>query len=201
MKYLLPLIAIAFFVASCQQQEEEKQEAPIERAQIVIEGYELEDIPGSDQKLAIKKTDAGKLIEQGFFLDGKKTGTWVMYENGKYEFPRKIITYTNNVYSGPYFEFDNHQGYISLKANYKNNKLHGDYATYKIRRPLLKGHYVDGKKDGEFIDYDYRTGKIQKLETYKNNMLHGPVIFYNDKEEITAEYIYENGEKVEGGMK
>lgn len=198
MKYLLSFAMMCLMLVSCQ--EPAPKEAPIERTKIVVEGYELEDVPGTNQQIGVKKTDQGDVVEQGFFEDGKRTGTWVMYENGKYDFPRKIITFTNNVYSGPYFEFDNHQGYISLKANYKNNKLHGDYAKFKIRRPLMEGHYVDGKKHGKFIDYDLRTGKLKKVETYQNDALHGPVIFYNDKEEVTAEYMYENGKKVSGGM-
>lgn len=164
-----------------------------------LTGYKLEPIEGSNAKQAVKRDGEGKIIEEGTIVNGKMWGTWLYYE-GISKFPRKIVTYVDGIYNGPYFELGEN-GQIQVKAIYKNNKLNGEWGKYSFSRPLEEGTYVEGKLDGVFKEYNLRDGKIIKETNYSDGVLNGPMRFYNEKEEVTVEYIYKNGEKIGGGMK
>ncbi|HKK78128.1 MAG TPA: toxin-antitoxin system YwqK family antitoxin [Phaeodactylibacter sp.] len=161
--------------------------------------YELESVPGADYQLAFRYNEKGRLVEEGRMRDGQKVGTWITYHSGG-DFPAKMVTFANGNYHGPYFEF-NDRGQINLKAHYRNNLLHGDWASYRFGRPLKKAHYKDGALDGLYSEYDMKSGKIQKEIHYKDGKQHGTFRFYDLSGNVIAEYEYKNGEKISGGMK
>ena len=161
--------------------------------------YELERVPGADYQMAFRYDKEGELAEEGLMLDGQKVGTWVAYHPGG-DFPAKMVTYVNGNYHGPYFEY-NERGQVKLKAHYRNNLLDGDWASYRFGRPIKKAHYKNGELDGLYLEYDMKSGKLQKEISYKAGQQHGIFRFYDLSGNIIAEYEYENGEKVSGGMK
>lgn len=161
--------------------------------------YKLEAIEGGQAQRAVKYDGSGKLVEEGIVMNGRRNGAWISYE-GVSNFPTQIATYVDDVLNGPYFELGQN-GQIQIKAIYKNNKLHGDWGRYTFSRPLIEATYNEGQLDGAYKEYNLRDGKMIKETHYKNGVLHGPMRFYNEKEEITVEYVYKDGERVSGGMK
>lgn len=160
--------------------------------------YVLESISGSALQKATLKDEAGNIIETGYFKDGVKTGTWINYAAGK-PFPQKIISYVEGQYHGAYLEL-NERGQIELNANYKNNKLDGYWGTYRFGRPTAEAEYKNGELDGVRKEYFNRDGKLQKEIHYKNGVQDGPFKVYNEEGDVLMEYVYENGEKVSGGI-
>jgi len=72
-----------------------------------------------------KYDERGALIETGTYKDGKKTGEWIKY----------------STYIG--------KRTISLKENYKDDKLHGSAIYYaKSDRVMSKGSYLEDEKHG-----------------------------------------------------
>ncbi|NBC08007.1 MAG: hypothetical protein GVY26_12510 [Bacteroidetes bacterium] len=161
--------------------------------------YELESVANADYQLAFRYNEKGALAEEGRMRDGQKVGTWITYHPDG-DFPAKMVTYADGNYHGPYFEF-NDRGQIKLKAHYRNNLLHGDWASYRFGRPLKKAHYKNGELDGLYLEYDMKSGKLQKEINYKEGQQHGTFRFYDLSGNVIAEYEYKNGEKISGGMK
>ncbi len=162
------------------------------------ENYEMTAIPGADEQRAVLYDAEGNLKEEGMMLNGKKTGTWIVYHPGG-EFPEKVISYAEGNYNGPYYEF-NERGQIKLRASYINNKLDGPWAAYSFGRPTKKAGYKNGELEGTYMEFDMRTGKLQKEVNYKAGKQHGTYRFYDPDGNVMVEYEYENGEKVGGGV-
>lgn len=193
MKNLL-LLFIALTVFSCESQPV----PPPEKATVDGEEYELTELAGMDVRHAVRRDPIGKIIEQGFIHDGLKQGTWTTYTTDSH-MPETVTSYVNGVLNGPYLEFDP-QGRVTLMANYRANQYHGPYAKYRIGRAEQTATYVDGQLDGIFAEFDFRNGKLKREVHYKMGEQHGPLRYYNEAGEITLEYLYENGERVAGGM-
>lgn len=166
---------------------------------VSTDGYELEPVAGTDLVSATKYEADGKLLEKGFFLNDQLEGTWSYYEHPTKEYPKRMANYHQGILQGPYLEFTE-QGNIILKAYYQNNQLHGPWGAYKFGRPLKTANYVHGILDGVYREYTNNTGKLQKEIQYKNGKEHGTYRFFNDDGEVTLEYVYENGEKISGGI-
>lgn len=162
-------------------------------------GYTLEEVAGANVSKATKlDPESNALLESGFLSNGVKDGTWIEYHTSN-GFPKKIASITNGIYNGSYMELSD-RGQIELMANYKNNKLHGAWGTYRFGRPTKTANYIDGEMEGVYREYNTRDGKVMKEINYKNGKQHGWHRFYNDKGEITVEYEYKDGEKISGGI-
>ncbi|MFN7118108.1 MAG: toxin-antitoxin system YwqK family antitoxin [Saprospiraceae bacterium] len=160
--------------------------------------YELETVPGSTWQKAIKRDAAGKVIESGFFENGQKVGSWLLYEDDLKRFPSKLFTYEAGKLNGVYMEY-NEGGQIVMLANYYNNVLHGYWGKYRFARVLEEANYKNGQLDGIYNVYSLKDGVLQTSAEYKNGVQDGFYRTYNPEGQITTEYIYKNGEKVRGG--
>ncbi|MBC6996699.1 hypothetical protein QWY85_02120 [Neolewinella lacunae] len=194
MRYLLPIL-LFLFLFRCQNAP-----APVAVETAVIDSleYVISPIPGTTTLRAEKRDPLGALVEAGFVLNGLKQGTWTTYDGGEAA-PRKIVSYVDGALNGPYLELDE-LGRIAVLANYKANVLHGSYGKYKIGRPELTASYIDGQLDGTMAEFDYRNNKIKQEATYRMGVLHGPFRYFNEEGKITLEYVYQNGERVSGGI-
>jgi antitoxin component YwqK of YwqJK toxin-antitoxin module len=197
MRYLI-LCLLAFHLFACQQESQPIVEA-VETATVDEKEFELFDIPGSTAKRAERRDPLGGLAEAGFVLDGKKHGTWTVF-NQDSEAPEKFMSYIDGALNGPYIEMDI-QGRYALIANYKANKLHGHYGKFRIGRAELTAYYVDGLLDGVMAEYDYRNQKIKQEVSYKMGLKDGYMRYYNDEGKVTLEYLYKDDERVSGGIK
>lgn len=153
----------------------------------------METIPGTSHQYAVKKDPNGTLLEEGTTdAKGLKTGTWVIYQ-GEGAYPAKITNYINGEYNGPYFEFDAF-GRMSLKASYKNNKLHGVVLKYLNGDLAQESNYKEGVLDGVYKEYS-RRGSLQKEINYKNGKLDGPFRYYDENGKVNLEYQYKDGKQ------
>jgi antitoxin component YwqK of YwqJK toxin-antitoxin module len=147
----------------------------------------------------IEKTDPNGLItERQQVTNGQNTGVFVEYYPEK-GLPKKVQTLDNGVPDGPYMEFNN-RGQIEKMANYKDNQLHGDYATYKFGRVIEKSSYKNGKLHGTYRSYFNNSDKLQKEAEYVDGIQHGVFKQFNEEGQVVLEYQYKNGEVVKGGM-
>ncbi len=162
-----------------------------------MKDFEIADIPGSNYKRATKKDENGHTIEEGFFLDGKKTGTWFnYYPDGRVVAIRSFI---DGKVDGTFITIDD-RGRILLQALYRDNFLNGMVTEYKNgSRRMKETFYKDGKKNGVQREY-FELGPPRKEVDYKDDVVDGKVKFFNDKSVLIAEYEYKNGQKVGGGV-
>ena len=160
--------------------------------------YEMEDIAGSDVQMAKRYSADGALLELGMMRNGKKTGTWTYYAADS-DFPVKVISFVDDVYTGPYLEFNN-RGQAELMATYKNNKLDGPWGKFRFGRPEMTANYKDGKLDGVRREYDFRNGNLLKESSFKADQLDGLVRDYDEEGRVMTEYMYRDGEKISGGV-
>jgi len=159
--------------------------------------FESEPIEGSSLQRVFRTDGDGKVLEEGFMENGSKEGTWITYYPEK-GFPKTIASFVGGMYNGPYIGF-NDRGNVDLRAAYKNNLLHGFWASYKFARETETREYKNGQLDGVVRKYNDRTGKLLEEVHYKDGKYDGPYRFFNDEGRITVEYIYKAGEKVSGG--
>lgn len=188
-------LAALFLLAGCQPQDQ-PAETVLEGED--LSGHEITDIEGTQTQRALKRDAEGRIIEEGMLQGGTKIGTWITY-HPEGNFPAKLIAYADGRYNGTYLEF-NQRGHLTLRATYKNNKLHGPWSTYSFGRIEKKANYEEGQLHGQYLEYGKRTGKLQKEINYKNGVEHGTYRFYDEEGEVMLEYEYRDGEKVEGGV-
>ena len=149
---------------------------------------------GNGFQYAEKRDAEGNLLSAGYLYNGKKSGTWTEYSNGRI---RKVESYINGLLNGPVLHI-NDRNDLTKVEHYRNGKLHGLVAEYKFSRPLYEIHYKDNQLHGKATYYFDNNGKVQKVLHYKEGKLHGDVDYYNDRGEHIMHYVYKNGEKVEG---
>lgn len=198
MRYLV-ILSFVITLFACGTKDN-SADASAEPAIVSSEGYQLEPVAGTDLMQAEKYDPDGKLLEKGFFLNNLPEGTWYYYEHvNSNEFPKRVANYHQGVLNGPYLELAGN-GTIVLQAYYLNNELTGHWGTYKFGRPLKTADYQNGILNGAYREYSPTTGKLTKEISYKNGKEDGPYRFYNDNGDVTVEYLYEDGEKVSGGI-
>ena len=176
------------------------QPAPPEPVRQTIDDKAYDTLPlsGSDVLLAERRDPIGTVIERGYVRAGRKHGTWTNYDS-ETKAPKSVVSYIDGVLNGPYLEFDDH-GRFALVANYRDGQLHGRYGKYRIGRAELNANYVNGQLDGSMAEYDYRNGKIKTEASYRMGKKHGPLRHYNEEGQIVLEYLYEDDERVSGGI-
>lgn len=163
-----------------------------------LTGYTLENVPGSSFKRALK-TEGELLLEEGYLLQGKKTGTWVTYHGDARNFPKIVANYADGLLEGPYMEFNNF-GQFELVAHYSANKLNGKATRYNLTRLSEEMYYKDGVLDGPYVQYYPNSDIKQRTSGFKNGKEHGTMRYFNDQGRITMEYEYKDGVKISGGM-
>jgi hypothetical protein len=104
------------------------------------------------------KENGNGLSAEGMYNESYKTGKWIYY---------------NPLSNG---------NTVLLIENYNSKgQLHGEYngKTCVVGCPLVKGHYVNDKKEGKF--YQYRSENVTQIEyiaNYKNGELEGDYLTY-----------------------
>jgi antitoxin component YwqK of YwqJK toxin-antitoxin module len=163
-------------------------------AALDLSGFEISDISGSDLKKAVRFGANGLLAEEGTVRNGKRFGTWVIYQENK-EVPRSIANYEDDKLSGTYMEF-NPQGQIELVCRYHDNQLNGRFARYRLGRKTEEGAYKDGQYEGTFRKYFKSMDVIQQESEYKAGKLDGITRYFGETGNLLLEYEYRNGEQI-----
>lgn len=161
-------------------------------------GYEKQELQNGLVRV-YRKDANGQISEEGYLVDGRKTGVWTTYTSDRIE---TVTSYVNGIKNGKQLEFDFRRQVIE-EATWVNNKLHGKTGSYKFGRPIVEAYYVDGQMHGPYRKY-FETGKdqgkINQYVDYVHGVIDGKVRYYNAAGEVTVEYNYKNGEKIGGGM-
>lgn len=194
MKHLTFAFLLLFGLVSCSNENGNLTQSN----SIDLSKFEKVDIPGTGYQRVLRKNAEGKVLEEGLVENGKRNGTWVIYHTDR-DVPRVIASFVNDLYNGPYFEF-NKQGQVDLQCAYVNNVLHGYFARYRIGRKTEEGNYKMGKLDGVYKKYYENRSIVQQENTYKDGQLHGKTRFFDEKGNVIVEYDYENGQKIKGGI-
>lgn len=164
-----------------------------------LEGYETEQVKGTNITKAVKRDASGNIIEEGYVSNGKRNGVWMTYYEGDNAGKIKTLAaYSDGILSGPYLEFSN-RGQIETEVNYANNMYNGRFATYKFGRMTKEVNYVDNELHGPTREFNNK-GDVQKEINYKDGKQHGLMRYYNEEGDVIVEYEYDNGKKIRGGM-
>jgi antitoxin component YwqK of YwqJK toxin-antitoxin module len=191
MRSLLILFISALAFVGC------KQEAALTGANFDTTGFESTSL--GDGVFLMTKTDPdGLVIEQGIVRDGMKNGMWVTFnEKGVVS---QVSSYVNGLETGVRMEFSKN-GQMEKKTTYVANQLDGAFGEYKFGKPIKEAEYKGGVRHGAYKEYFKNKGTLQKLVEFKNGKQDGKMQYYDDEGNVTLEYTYKNGEKVEGGLK
>jgi len=164
-----------------------------------LTGFTQVQLSGGGTK-AVKKNTAGKIIEEGILINGKKNGAWITYFEDKEEARIKsLANYVNDQPNGVFLTFSN-RGQIETQTSYVNGIYDGIYTKYRFGNVEETATYINGKMEGTFKQF-YNNNKIKLEAGYKNGKQHGIYKYYDEAGEVMMEYEYNNGEKVSGGIK
>jgi antitoxin component YwqK of YwqJK toxin-antitoxin module len=139
-----------------------------------------------------------QIIEEGYFLNGKKTGLWKhFYENGAI---KSEITYKNNIPFG-YAKFYFKNGNISEEGNWENYKWNGNYKYYYESGQLrYDWKFVNGVREST-QKYYFENGKLNFEGEWKNGGESGTIKEYNEDGTLKEERAYRNGQYDEDATK
>lgn len=166
-----------------------------------LTGYTVTEIPGSNMQKASKFAADGQLIEEGFLLNGNKTGAWVIYHSPTGRV-KSITSYVDGNMSGIFVDI-NDRGLITKQASYGNNVLNGRYFEYKASGTshiTRDANLVDNAYDGIYRNYFENTSKVREEIGFKAGKKHGAYKLFDTDGKQTLEYTYDMGEKVSGGV-
>ncbi len=163
-----------------------------------LSSFQVREIPGSGLQKAERFDENGRVMEEGILRNGKRNGTWITYNETK-EVPAKIVSFVDDVYHGPLLEY-NKFGQLELMCSYSNNLLDGQFVRYASSRKVESGYYKNGQLDGVYKKYFDRKDAVQQEVQYKDGKIHGTMKYFNEAGDVVMEYLYENGEKIRGGI-
>ena len=193
MEKILIFSCFLIFLAACGGQSSTESS----NAQTIdLSGFTVTDLPNGAQHV-VKTDPNGKVMEEGTIKNGKRNGTWVIY-NDRRPLPKSVANFVDDVYNGVYMEYSN-TGQLELVCRYKDNQLHGRFIRVKNTRLQEEGTYIDGKIDGNYKKYYPNKDIIQQEVNYKMDKLHGASRYYNESGDLIMEYEYRDGEKISGG--
>jgi antitoxin component YwqK of YwqJK toxin-antitoxin module len=141
-----------------------------------------------------KGYENGQLVEEGEYVDNRKTGVWTKYYpngNKKHE-----LTFANNIANG-YAKIYYRNGQLQEEGIWKMNRWFGQYKYY-YPDGVLKydwNYNGSGKREGE-QKYFHENGMLMYLGDWKNGNENGELLEYYENGSIKAKRYFEAG-KVE----
>lgn len=156
-------------------------------------GYTITEMTNGAQR-ATKKAPEGFISEMGHIVNGKKEGQWIYYD--KNNNITKSENYINGVLNGAVVDLRN--GRVQSVTHYLGGELDGRYIKYAGNSPEEIAEYKNGELHGKYQKFN-RRNLIQEVD-FKHGVQDGYMRYYDEDGNITMEYVYENGEKVSGGM-
>ena len=193
-KYYIPFILLfaSLLFTSCGEKSHSNEALSGEE----WSDFEFVIVSGTDFQRAGKKNEFGQATEEGFVLNGNKTGIWLTFHpEGRI---KTIVNYIEGSLEGASIELDK-RGQMVHKAFYYEGQLHGQETTYKFGRPQESIPYNHGIIDGMVIRY-YTNGKVMEQIDFRGGVQHGFYNHYNSNEKLDMRYEYQDGEKISGGM-
>ncbi len=138
-------------------------------------------------------------VEEGKFIDSKKTGIWKEY------YPntniKSIITYENNRPSG-YAKMYHDNGKIKEEGLWKNNRWVGDYKLYYENGQVQQAFQfnVNGKREGTQTYY-YDNGQVMIAGNWAEGKESGVLKEYYENGDLKSEKNFNGGTMDESSVK
>lgn len=196
MKNRILFLAFSLLLFACGgEKKSNSSSAPAPSAD--LSGFSIVDFPGSDMQKAIRAT-GGKILEEGELLDGKKTGTWIVYHTGENLIANTITNYVDGKRNGIWMRIGTNNR-VEAYGYYADDVKDGKWVTYNYSRREKEEEYRNGKLHG-FKRTFHKTGKdgqIKEETQYENGVQNGVYRYYLEDGTISLDYVYKNGEVVE----
>lgn len=127
----------------------------------------------------------------GYYQDGKKSGSWVEYDQNN--MIKSVTTYVNGKREGITLEFNNNQ--IVRQYLSHNDRRHGEYVEYNGVRIREVRHYEAGKMEGVTRIY-YDNGTLMEESHYANGLRDGVSKWFDQAGNLSIQYEYNKGELI-----
>ena len=138
-----------------------------------------------------KGYEIGQLVEEGEYLNNRKTGVWTKYYpngNKKHE-----LTFANNIANG-YAKIYYRDGQIQEEGIWKMNRWSGQYKYYFPDGTLKYdwNYNSSGKREGQ-QKYFHENGVLMYLGEWKNGKEKGELVEYYEDGSIKMKRYFEDG--------
>ncbi|CAN5374783.1 hypothetical protein BH10BAC1_BH10BAC1_05630 [soil metagenome] len=132
-----------------------------------------------------------QVVEEGKFLDSKKTGAWKEYYCNKNV--KSVITYENNRPNG-YAKMYHDNGKIKEEGMWKNNRWVGDYKLYYDNGQVQQAFKFDpsGKRAGT-QQYFYENGQVMIEGNWDGGKEAGVLKEYYENGDVKSEKNFNGG--------
>lgn len=132
-----------------------------------------------------------QIVEEGKFVDSKKTGPWKEYYCNKNI--KSVITYENNRPNG-YAKMYHDNGKIKEEGMWKNNRWVGDYKLYYDNGQVQQAFKFNpsGKREGPQT-YFYENGQVMIEGSWAEGKEAGVVKEYYENGDIKSEKSFNEG--------
>ena len=144
----------------------------------------------SDSAQAKLFDERGMLIAAGVYVNQKKAGKWIYYQDKKLIGEEFYIDGLKNGKSKTYYP----TGELLEEADWVDNLKNGIYRVYtKNGKAYFECGMIAGKNDG-FCQVFHENGELQMEAFYRQNLRHDTWKFYDDQGNLSYELIYDMGE-------
>lgn len=141
-----------------------------------------------------KGYDANQLVEEGKYVNNKKSGVWTKYYpngNKKHE-----LTFANNIANG-YAKIYYRSGQLQEEGIWKLNKWQGQYKYYYENGTLKYdwNYNASGKREGQ-QKYFHENGMLQYLGDWKGGKEAGELVEYYEDGSIKTKRFFDEGKVI-----
>lgn len=138
-----------------------------------------------------KGYEANQLVEEGAYLNNKKTGVWTKYYpngNKKHE-----LTFANNIANG-YAKIYYRSGQLQEEGIWKTNRWEGQYKYYHEDGTLKYdwSYNESGKREGQQL-YFHENGMLMYIGSWKDGKEAGELVEYYEDGSIKAKRYFDEG--------
>jgi antitoxin component YwqK of YwqJK toxin-antitoxin module len=130
-------------------------------------------------------------VEEGDFLDNRKTGMWISYYPGKKV--KSEIEHKMGRPNGKYLKYYEN-GQLEEKGTWQGNKYVESFERYHENGQLAQKKTFNsaGKTEGK-VEYYFENGKPELVYTSKNGVESGPATRYYPNGDVKEEIVYADG--------
>ncbi|MFT4544894.1 MAG: antitoxin component YwqK of YwqJK toxin-antitoxin module [Bacteroidia bacterium] len=138
-----------------------------------------------------KGYEAEQLVEEGEYVNNKKTGVWTKYfpnSNKKHE-----LTFANNIANG-YAKIYYRNGHLQEEGVWKFNRWSGQYKYYYDNGNMKYdwSYNNSGKREGE-QKYFHENGVVQYVGDWKGGKEAGELTEFHEDGSVKAKRYFDNG--------
>jgi len=146
----------------------------------------------NNTKLVVIATDDKKGEERGLLVNGKKHGTWTVFNKDGY--PKVIRSYMNGQKHGSTYYLDA-RARVKKREDYVANKLNGQIVGYGTSQIVMTSNHLNDVLEGSYTRY-YPNGELMEESNYTNGLKNGESTYYAKSGAIKMKYLYKEGKMI-----